>query len=74
MSITATATAMLGIMTRISVTVRTANHDHIPVKMTQPLKTESTTTQQPFYGSFSTTTKVRRCQKRTSGLCGARED
>jgi len=29
---------------------------------------------QPFYGPFSRTTRVSRCQKRTSGLYGARED
>jgi len=29
---------------------------------------------QPFYGPFSGTTRVTRCQKRTSGLYGARED
>jgi len=29
---------------------------------------------QPFYGPFSGTTQVGRCQKRTSGLYGARED
>jgi len=29
---------------------------------------------QPFYGPFSGTTQVRWCQKRTSGLFGARED
>jgi len=29
---------------------------------------------QPFYGPFSGTTRVSRCQKRTSGLYGARED
>jgi len=29
---------------------------------------------QPFYGTFSGTTRVSRCQKRTSGLYGARED
>ena len=34
----------------------------------------STTTPQPFYGPFSGTTRVGRCQKRTSGLNGARED
>jgi len=33
-----------------------------------------TTTPQPFYGPFSGTTWVSRCQKRTSGLYGARED
>ena len=33
-----------------------------------------TTTPQPFYGPFSGTTQVSRCQKRTSGLYGARED
>jgi len=32
------------------------------------------TTPQPFYGPFSRTTRVSRCQKRTSGLYGARED
>jgi len=30
-------------------------------------------TPQPFYGPFSGTTRVSRCQKRTSGLHGARE-
>ena len=29
---------------------------------------------QPFYGPFSATIRVSRCQKRTSGLYGARED
>jgi len=29
---------------------------------------------QPFYGPFSVTTRVSRCQKRTSGRYGARED
>ena len=29
---------------------------------------------QPFYGPFSGTTQVCRCQKRTYGLYGARED
>ena len=29
---------------------------------------------QPFYGPFSETTRVSQCQKRTSGLYGARED
>ena len=28
----------------------------------------------PYYGPFSRTTRVSRCQKRTSGLYGARED
>ena len=32
------------------------------------------TTPQPFYGPFSGTTWVSRCQKRTSGFYGARED
>ena len=35
---------------------------------------DTTTTSQPFYGPFSGTTRVSRCQKRTSGLYGARED
>jgi len=29
---------------------------------------------QPFYGPFSGTTRVSQCQKRTSGLYGARGD
>ena len=33
-----------------------------------------TTHTQPFYGPFSRTSRVSRCQKRTSGLYGARED
>jgi len=34
----------------------------------------ATTTPQPFYRPFSGTTWVSRCQKRTSGFYGARED
>ena len=34
----------------------------------------TTTPPQPFYGPFSRTTRVSQCQKRTSGLYGARED
>jgi len=34
----------------------------------------TTTTPQPFYDPFSGTTQVSWCQKRTSGLHGARED
>jgi len=37
-------------------------------------RTRATTTPQPFYGPFSGTTQVSQRQKRTSGLCGARED
>jgi len=37
-------------------------------------KSMHTFTPQPFYGPFSATTRVSRCQKRTSGLYGARED
>jgi len=33
-----------------------------------------TTPPQPFYCPFSGTTQMSRCQKRTSGLYGARED
>jgi len=33
-----------------------------------------TTPPQPFYGPFSGITRVSRCQKRTSGLHGARGD
>jgi len=33
-----------------------------------------TITPQPFYGPLSRTTRVNQCQKRTSGLYGARED
>jgi len=32
------------------------------------------TTPQPFYGAFSGTTWMSRCQKKNSGLYGARED
>ena len=35
---------------------------------------EPTPPPQPFYGPFSRTTRVSRCQKKTSGLYGARED
>ena len=34
----------------------------------------TTTTPQPFYGPFSATTQVSRCQKRTCELYGARDD
>jgi len=40
----------------------------------EPLQQPTTTTPQPFYGPFSGTTQVSWCQKRTSGLYGARED
>jgi len=32
------------------------------------------TTPQPFYGPFSGTTRVSQCEKRTSGVYGARGD
>jgi len=35
--------------------------------------THTHTHTQPFYGPISGTTRVSRCQKRTSGLYGARE-
>jgi len=38
------------------------------------LKITLTTTPQPFYSPFYGTTRMSRCQKRTSGLYGARED
>jgi len=38
------------------------------------IRCEQHTPTQPFYGPFSGTTQVSRCQKRTSGLYGARED
>jgi len=41
---------------------------------TSLLATEYHHTPQPFYGPFSGTTRVSRCQNRTSGLYGARED
>jgi len=37
-------------------------------------KLHSNTPPQLFYDPFSGTTRVSRCQKRTSGLYGARED
>jgi len=36
--------------------------------------THTHTQTKPFYGPFSGTTQVSRCQKRSSGLYGARED
>jgi len=36
--------------------------------------TVTTSTPQPFYNHFSRTTRVSRCQKRTSVLYGARRD
>ena len=36
--------------------------------------THTHTHTQPFYGPFSGTTRVSQCQKRTSGLYGAKED
>ena len=39
-----------------------------------PYITTHQTTPHPFYGPFSGTTHVSRCQKKTSGLHGARED
>jgi len=38
------------------------------------LQNVTITTPQPFYGPLSSTTQVSRCQKRTFGLYGARED
>jgi len=48
------------------------NRQHLAVRKNTANAT--TTTPQPLYGPFSGTTQVSRCQKRTSGLCGARED
>jgi len=46
----------------------------LPVYILLLLSSSVTTTPQPFYGPFSGTTRVSQCQKRTSGLYGARED
>jgi len=45
-------------------------------KFLHPSNTNSNhhTTPQPFYGPFLGTTQVSQCQKKTSGLYGARED
>jgi len=40
----------------------------------QQCQSTTTTPPQPFYGPFSGTIWVSWCQKRTSGLYGARED
>jgi len=61
-------------------------HSWCPVQSVKALKTNNCCTShlqqsdmllnpppQPFYGPFSGTTRVSRCQKRTSGLYGARE-
>jgi len=42
----------------------------LPLTLSDPTHTHT----QPFYSPFSWTTRVNRCQKRTSGLYGARED
>jgi len=42
--------------------------------MKDVFSTTTTTTPQPFYGPFSGTIRVSRCQKRISGLYGAREN
>ena len=39
-----------------------------------PISFAPSYTTQPFYGPFSGTIRVSRCQKRTSGLYGASED
>ena len=44
------------------------------VRSTQPFALQTHTYTQPFEGPFSGTTRVSRCQKRTSGLYGAGED
>ena len=50
-------------------------YERILVLSTEPQPTRYTHTDtQPFYGPFSRTTWVSRCQKRTSGLYGAMED
>ena len=43
-------------------------------ELTKIITTANTTTPQSFYGSFSGTTRVSQCQKRSSGLYGAKED
>ena len=50
-----------------------AESTQIPVVSTSTFK-YTTTHPQPFYGPFSGITRVSQCQKRTSGLHGARED
>jgi len=47
---------------------------HAFVNQNKYTTTQTTTPPQPFYGPFSGTTRVSRCQKKTSGLYGARED
>jgi len=44
------------------------------ITLTQSVYLSTHTDTQPFYGPFSGTTQVSRCQKRISGLYGARED
>jgi len=51
------------------------NLNHKAQAVTQCLEMKNHThTPQPFYHPFSGTTPVSQCQKRTSGLYGARED
>jgi len=52
----------------IEVVVVAGGLDHTTKQFTSRYNT------QPSYGPFAGTTRVSRCQKRTSGLHGARED
>jgi len=49
------------------------NSRRFPLAPAHPDSPKNTYTR-PFYSPFSGTTRVSRCQKRTSGLYGARED
>jgi len=56
------------------VVIVTARHTHRRAWPIYILRHLWLTTPQPFYGPFSGTTRVSRCQKITSGLYGARGD
>ena len=64
----------ISLMTRKTVLTSTAMGQPPPLSTNISRWTWVTTTPpQPFYGPFSGTTRVSRCQKRTNGLYGAKE-
>jgi len=65
---------LCGVHDRKSMTQTVRFTQHLVVLGQFSCTTVHHTPLQPFYGPFSGTTQVSRCQKRTSGLYGARED
>ena len=58
----------------LAVQLRKHTYKHKHTETCQTLAYNHSTPPQPFYGPFSRTTQVSRCQKTTSGVYGARED